>query len=147
MISRQRTSTLTDPRFPDPTLFRPWGARGQRTPEAISFPDAVYASVERVWQLVPGAGDDEVYAGTEPAAVWHSTDRGETFSLVRGLWDHPHRTEWAAGFGGQAFHTVLPHPTRTGSVLAALSTGGVYASDDNGASWQDRKSTRLNSSH
>ena len=52
-----------------------------------------------------------MYAGTEPGAVWKSTDRGETFELERGLWDHPHRTEWGAGFGGQAFHTILPHPT------------------------------------
>ena len=51
-----------------------------------------------------------VYAGTEPGAIWQSTDRGETFELERGLWDHPHRTEWGAGFGGQAFHTILPHP-------------------------------------
>ncbi|NYG60417.1 photosystem II stability/assembly factor-like uncharacterized protein [Nocardioides daedukensis] len=114
------------------------GATWQSTPEAIRFPNDVDASVERVWQLVPGPVDGEVYAGSEPAAVWHSTDSGETFSLLRGLWDHPHRTEWAAGFGGQAFHTVLPHPTRTGSVLAALSTGGVYASDDHGESWEPR---------
>ena len=24
-------------------------------------------------------------------------------------WDHPHREQWGAGFGGQAIHTVLPH--------------------------------------
>ena len=74
------------------------------------FPRTSSASVERVWQLVPGPDDDVVYAGTEPGAVWKSTDRGETFELERGLWEHPHRTEWGAGFGGQAFHTILPHP-------------------------------------
>ena len=60
---------------------------------------------------VPAGEDGVVWAGTEPGAVFKSTDRGETFELVRGLWDHPHRTEWNEGFGGQAFHTVLPHPT------------------------------------
>src|SRR3546814_5093480 len=85
------------------------GASWQSTPEAIRFPDDVDASVERVWQLVPGAGDDEVYAGTEPAAVWHSTDRGETFSLVRGLWDHPHRTEWAAGLDRKSTRLKSSH--------------------------------------
>ena len=86
----------------------------------------------------PGAEDGVVYAGSEPGAVWKSTDRGETFTLEQGLWDHPHRPEWDAGFGGQAFHTILPHPTDPQSVTAALSTGGVYQTSDGGASWQPR---------
>ncbi len=114
------------------------GASWQETPGAIRFPADTEATVERVWQLVPGVGDEVVYAGTEPGAVWRSTDRGETFSLERALWDHPHRPQWNAGFGGQAFHTVLPHPTDPDRVLAALSTGGVYATDDAGGSWEPR---------
>ena len=48
-------------------------------------------------------------AGTEPAAVFRSTDNGETFELERALWDHPHRPQWNAGFGGQAFMAeVMP---------------------------------------
>ncbi len=105
---------------------------------AIRFPEDTDATLERVWQLTPGAEAGVVYAGSEPAAVWKSTDRGETFTLERSLWDHPHRTEWAAGFGGQAFHTVLPHPTDPQSVTAALSTGGVYQTSDGGASWEPR---------
>ncbi|GAA1476155.1 exo-alpha-sialidase [Nocardioides aestuarii] len=105
---------------------------------AIRFPEDTGASLASVWQLQPGsaAGDDGVvWAGTEPGAVFRSTDRGETFELVRGLWDHPHRTEWNEGFGGQAFHTLLPHPTDPDRVLAAISTGGCYASTDGGETW------------
>ena len=54
------------------------------------------------------------------------------------MWDHPHRPECNAGFGGQAFHTVLPHPTDPRSVTVALSTGGVYQTTDGGTSWQPR---------
>jgi hypothetical protein len=79
-----------------------------------------------------------VYAGTEPGAVFRSDDQGETFSLVRGLWDHPHRPQWGAGFGGQAFHTILPHPTDPSSVTVAISTGGCYQSSDGGATWAAR---------
>jgi hypothetical protein len=115
------------------------GATWQETPNgAVRFPDDAGAKVERVWQLVPGCQDDVVFAGTEPAAVFRSTDRGETFTLERALWDHPHRLEWNAGFGGQAFHTVLPHPTDPLSVTAALSTGGVYQTSDGGESWEPR---------
>ena len=84
---------------------------------------------------MPGAEDGVAYAGTEPAAVLRSSDRGETFSLERALWIDPHRTQWGAGFGGQAFHTLLPHPTDPQSVTAALSSGGVYRTSDGGASW------------
>lgn len=105
---------------------------------AVRFPDDVDASAERVWQLVAGAEPDVVWAGTEPGAIFRSEDGGATFDLVRGLWDHPHRPEWGEGFGGQAFHTVLPHPTDPASVTAAISTGGVYQTSDGGASWQPR---------
>ena len=76
-----------------------------------------------------------MYAGTEPGAIFKSTDRGETFQLERGLWDNPQRKEWNAGYGGQAFHTILPHPEEPQKVLAAISTGGVYRTDDGGDSW------------
>ena len=58
------------------------GETWQETPGgAIKFPDGADASVERVWQLVPGIEDGTVWAGTEPGAVWRSTDRGATFRL------------------------------------------------------------------
>jgi photosystem II stability/assembly factor-like uncharacterized protein len=115
------------------------GASWQETPGgAVKFPEGTDAKVERVWQLVTGAEPGVVFAGTEPAAVFRSTDHGETFELERALWDHPHRPQWNAGFGGQAFHTVLPHPDDPSSVTAALSTGGVYQTADGGASWEPR---------
>jgi len=115
------------------------GATWTETPNgAVRFPEGTEASVERVWQLVPGPGDDVVYAGTEPGAVWRSCDGGRHFELERALWDHPDRPEWGAGFGGQAFHTILPHPRDPASVTVAISTGGVYQTADGGASWSPR---------
>ncbi|WP_139981260.1 WD40/YVTN/BNR-like repeat-containing protein [Nocardioides litoris] len=104
----------------------------------VRFPEGSGASVERVWQLVAGPGDGEVWAGTEPGAVWRSRDGGETFALEEALWNHPHRPDWGAGFGGQAFHTILPHPTDPDSVTVAISTGGVYQTADAGRSWTPR---------
>jgi hypothetical protein len=102
------------------------------------FPAELDASVERVWQLVAGARPGVVYAGTEPGAVFRSDDGGMTFELERALWDHPHRPQWDAGFGGQAFHTILPHPTDPDSVTVAISTGGCYQTADGGLSWEPR---------
>ncbi|MCW2812448.1 MAG: hypothetical protein JWP61_2906 [Friedmanniella sp.] len=104
---------------------------------AVRFPGDLGSSVERVWQIQP-AGDTEpdvVWAGTQPSALFRSADRGESFSLVRSLWDHPHRTQWGAGFGGQAIHTIVPDETDPGRLTVAMSTGGVYQTSDRGASW------------
>jgi hypothetical protein len=115
------------------------GESWQETPNgAIRFPESTDATLARVWQLTPGATAETVYAGTEPGAVFRSSDRGESFTLEQSLWDHPHREHWRAGFGGQAFHTVLPHPTDPDSVTVALSTGGVYRTTDGGGSWSPR---------
>lgn len=101
----------------------------------IAFPEDTGTSLERVWQVTPGLEPSTVWAGTEPGAVFRSDDAGATFELVRGLWDHPHRPEWGAGYGGQAFHTIVPHPTDPDAVTCAISSGGVYATRDGGKTW------------
>ncbi|MGO4258394.1 WD40/YVTN/BNR-like repeat-containing protein [Marmoricola sp. RAF53] len=145
-------SVMVDTRGDRPRLFAgassPWTGPmiqvsddlGQtwRPTSGAHFPEGAGASVERIWQLVPGATPGVVYAGTEPGAVFRSDDGGERFELVRGLWDHPHRPEWGAGFGGQAFHTILPHPTDPDSVTVAISTGGCYQTADGGSTWEPR---------
>ncbi len=107
---------------------------------AISFPADTDAALERVWQIQPDCADQPgvVWAGCEPISVWKSSDGGEHFELNRGLWDHPHRTEWGAGFGGAAAHTVLPSPADEAMIHVAMSTGGVYASADAGETWEPR---------
>ncbi|GIJ45688.1 glycosyl hydrolase [Virgisporangium aliadipatigenens] len=104
---------------------------------ALAFPADTDTSLERVWQLTPGPADrpGRVYAGVQPSALFVSDDGGSTFELVRGLWEHPHRKDWGAGFGGQAIHTILPDPADPDRVLVAMSTGGVYRTTDGGTTW------------
>ena len=113
------------------------GETWQETPNVVVLPEDAGTGVQQVWQLWPGgaAEPDVVYAGTQPSALFRSEDRGETFELVRSLWDHPHRPQWGAGFGGQAIHTILPHPTDASRMLVAMSTGGVYRTEDSRESW------------
>ena len=103
----------------------------------IAFPDDTEVALKRVWQIAPGpAGTpDVVYAGTEPQGLFRSTDGGRTYEFNRALWEHPHRPEWGAGFGGPAVHTVIPHADDPDRVLIAMSTGGVYRTEDAGGSW------------
>jgi photosystem II stability/assembly factor-like uncharacterized protein len=106
------------------------------------FPERTGAALARVWQLRPGpaAEPDLVWAGSEPAALWRSTDGGVSYELVEPLWDHPTREHWMPGAGGQCLHTVLPHPTDADRVLIAVSTGGVYQTVDGGKSWEPTNS-------
>ncbi|WBQ07555.1 WD40/YVTN/BNR-like repeat-containing protein [Kribbella sp. CA-293567] len=105
---------------------------------SIGFPAGADASMERVWQIQPAPENQPgvVYAGAQPSSLWKSTDGGVRFELVSALWDHPHRKDWGAGFGGQAIHTVLPHPTDSQRMSVAMSTGGVYQTTDGGDSWK-----------
>jgi photosystem II stability/assembly factor-like uncharacterized protein len=107
---------------------------------AIVFPADADTALERVWQLKPdtAARPGVVWAGCEPTSLWRSDDGGRTFSLVQGLWNHPHRPQWYPGAGGAAVHTVLPHPSDDARVMVAMSTGGVYASEDAGGTWNPR---------
>lgn len=101
----------------------------------VRFPEDLGASVERAWQIQPGIDDATIWVGTQPSALFVSQDRGKSFELVRSLWDHPHREQWAAGFGGQAIHSILPHPTDADRLMVAMSTGGVYQTTDGAKSW------------
>jgi photosystem II stability/assembly factor-like uncharacterized protein len=106
---------------------------------AIHFPEDTGAALARVWQLRPDSAErpDVVWAGCEPHSLWRSTDGGCSFEFVRGLHDHPHRPTWEPGGGGGAVHTVLPDPA-SDRVTIAMSTGGVYVSEDGGQNWEPR---------
>ncbi|MET1036610.1 MAG: exo-alpha-sialidase [Arthrobacter sp.] len=107
---------------------------------AIKFPEDTGAALERIWHLRPDSAERPgvVWAGCEPISVWKSTDGGEHFELNRGLWDHPHRKDWAPGGGGATAHTVVPHAADDNTVHVAMSTGGVYRSRDGGGTWEPR---------
>ena len=123
-----------------PSVFRSddLGASWQEPRQpAVRFPGDTGVSLERVWQLEPGGPrePDVVWAGTQPGALFRSEDGGESFELVRALWEHPQRERWGAGYGGQAVHTVLPDARDADAVTVAVSSGGVYRTADGGASW------------
>ncbi|MGH6656028.1 MAG: exo-alpha-sialidase [Actinocrinis sp.] len=103
----------------------------------VAFPKDIDTALGRVWQIQPGPASEPgvVYAGTEPSALFRSEDGGVTYELIRPLWDHPHRPDWGAGFGGQAIHTIVPHPADPRRVLVAMSSGGVYRTFDGGSTW------------
>ncbi|GAA2211514.1 sialidase family protein [Nonomuraea monospora] len=103
----------------------------------IAFPEQTGATLTRVWQLAPSPSEpDVVWAGVEPAALFRSEDRGVTYRLVEGLWEHPHREHWQPGGGGLCLHTIVNHPTDPEVMAVAVSAAGFYRSTDGGQSWE-----------
>jgi len=104
----------------------------------VKFPEGTGAALTRVWQIAPGRDSeaDTLYCGVEPAALFVSRDAGETWSLNEGLWNHPQRPRWEPGGGGLCMHTILLDPEEENRVRIAVSTGGMYVTEDGGATWR-----------
>jgi hypothetical protein len=92
--------------------------------------------VQQIWALEPGGAAGELWCGTIGGGLFHSRDAGASWSLVRGLWDHPKRKEW---FGGGAdlpgIHSVLVDPRDARVIRLGVSCGGAWRSDDGGETW------------
>ncbi|HMS01065.1 MAG TPA: hypothetical protein PKE62_17590 [Anaerolineales bacterium] len=92
----------------------------------------------KVWNIKPGRASEPnvLYAGAQPASLFKSNDRGETWSLNESLYDHPQRGEWGPGAGGLTLHTILLDPTNDKRMYIAVSAAGCYRTDDGGQTWK-----------
>jgi photosystem II stability/assembly factor-like uncharacterized protein len=91
----------------------------------------------KVWNIKPGRESEPnvLYAGAQPASLFVSKDRGETWELNESLYDHPQRGQWNPGAGGLALHTILLDPTNPQRMYIAVSAAGCYRTDDGGQTW------------
>ena len=69
----------------------------------------------RLWHLEPSLDDpDTLYAGAEDAALFRSTDAGQTWSELTALRGHSSGPSWQPGAGGYALAHNHRHPCRPG---------------------------------
>jgi hypothetical protein len=126
-----------------------WGAllrssddfgRNWTNPETatVKFPETAGVALTNIWQVTPGreSEPDTLYCGVEPAALFVSRDSGETWSLQEELWNHPQRARWEPGGGGLCLHTILLDPADPNRIRIAVSTAGMYVTEDGGATWR-----------
>lgn len=92
---------------------------------------------KRVWHLEPSLDDpDTVYAGVEDAALFRSTNGGQTWSELSGLRGHGTGSQWQPGAGGMCLHTIILDPVNRERIIVAISAAGAFRSDDAGATWK-----------
>jgi photosystem II stability/assembly factor-like uncharacterized protein len=91
----------------------------------------------RVWHLEPSVTDpDTVYAGVEDAALFRSSDGGQTWQELSGLRGHGSGPQWQPGAGGMCLHTILFDPSEPNRIFTAISAAGVFRTDDAGLTWR-----------
>jgi len=92
---------------------------------------------KRVWHIEPSlTNPDEVYAGVEDAALFHSTDAGQNWQELPGLRGHGSGSSWSPGAGGLCLHTILQDPTNAKRMFIAISAAGAFRTDDGAKSWR-----------
>ncbi|MFL5573050.1 MAG: WD40/YVTN/BNR-like repeat-containing protein [Gemmatimonadaceae bacterium] len=108
--------------------------------QAVKFPAESGRALAQIWQIAPGRANepDVLYCGVEPSALFESRDGGETWKPNEGLLNHEHQPKWQPGGGGLCLHTIVLDPVNKQRILVAMSTGGVYRTDDGGRSWRPR---------
>ena len=91
---------------------------------------------KRVWHLEPSLTDpDTVYAGVEDAAMFRSTDAGQSWQELPALREAKGNL-WQPGAGGMGLHTIIIDPSNPDRIFIAISAAGAFRTDDGGRTWR-----------
>lgn len=111
-------------------------------PASVDEPDAAW-TLAQIWSLEAAGADQPgvLWAGTIPGGLFRSNDRGDSWALVRSLWDRPERREWfGGGYDQPGIHSICVDPRDSRCITIAVSCGGVWQSLDGGETWTCRAS-------
>jgi len=96
-------------------------------------------ATQLIWALEAGGADEPgvLWAGTMPGGLFRSRNRGESWELIRPLWDMPERNLWLGGGADlPGIHSICVDPRDSMTVRVGISCGGVWTTHDGGATWQ-----------
>ena len=63
----------------------------------------------------PGGADEPgvIWCGTLPGGLFRSSDHGQSWDMIRSLWDHPKRKQWMGGGADlPGIHSILRRPAQ-----------------------------------
>lgn len=101
--------------------------------------DAVMAVAVSPLEVENGLG--VVWAGTEPSAIFRSTDGGQSWHEKTTLQEIPSKPTWSFPPRPWTHHVrwIAPDPNVADRIFVGIELGGVMRSLDGGATWEDRK--------
>lgn len=118
--------------------------------EAPAYPEKPEGEVDRcamrdidipwttklLWSFGQGS-DGLLWAGTIPGGVFQSPDFGDSWTMVRSLWDDARRKQWmGGGYDFAGVHSIVVDPRDPQQVTLGVSVGGVWKTADAGVSWE-----------
>jgi len=96
--------------------------------------------IKNIWEIAhaTNADPDEFYVGVEPAAIFRTKDGGSNYEFIRGLWEHPSRSEWLGGGKGTMdpfLHSITIDPLDKSHIYVGISCAGVFETWNGGITW------------
>jgi photosystem II stability/assembly factor-like uncharacterized protein len=148
LLGREVYHAIRDPRTGAlwaATDHKVWGPHVHRSDDDGRSWDVLEAAphhadergLKAIWFLAAGPPDqpDTLWAGIEPAGLFVTRDGGGSWDSVASLNDHPTNDTWQPAGGGLALGGIQHDPRDPRRIYCSLSAGGVYRSDDAGATW------------
>jgi hypothetical protein len=116
------------------------GKEWKRSKNQPKFPKKSGLSVKNIWHVEPSSENepDTIYAGVDPACLFKSDDRGESWTVNEALMNHETRPKWQPGFGGLCLHTIMVNEKEPSKLHIGISAVGTMYSKDGGESWEFR---------
>ena len=95
------------PAFPE----KPHGLEDKDPMRGLDIP----WSTQLIWALEAGA-PGELWCGVVPGGLFHSIDGGESWTLIRSLWEDPRRRKWmGGGYDFAGIHSISSSRTASRS--------------------------------
>ncbi|WP_435335285.1 WD40/YVTN/BNR-like repeat-containing protein [Haloarchaeobius sp. TZWWS8] len=93
-----------------------------------------------VCSVVVSPSGNEWYVGTRPAAVYVSTDEGESWTEIESFQTVPDRDRWRDRAPGDdaGVRTMAVHRAAPDRLIVGIEPGGVCISVDGGSTWSER---------
>jgi hypothetical protein len=110
--------------------------RAQRPPPGNDGTPAP-SPIVNIWHIEPGHESEPgtVFLGIDPASLYRSDDRGNSWTPITGLNEHSTRPKWNPGAGGMCLHTILIDPKNPKRMHIGISAAGTFRTDDGGEHW------------